>query len=187
MTVRKQLLLAAGCLMAVTALGSNFSLDLRGPATGGGGKRLKAQQNVQDGILRKVSLDTGAADVGALQVGDTLSLTLFDDIAIDLELKEKMPSPLGGEAFIAEASGYEGIKTAVVLNTADGLTIDIQDYLNQKVYKVISTSADVKVQEIEVKGCGKCGCDALESPSPVDTPKNSRTRLASGETICHWA
>ena len=161
MTVRKQLLLAAGCLMAVTALGRMIPIDLRAPTTGGK-NRLMSQQGGQDGILRKASLDIGAADVGALELGDTLALTLFDDIAIDLVLKEKMPSPLGGEAFIAEASGYEGIKTAVVLRTDDGLTIDIQDYRNKKVYKVISTPADVKVQEIEVKGVGKCGCDALE-------------------------
>ena len=178
MTVRKQLLLAAGCLMAVTALGRMIPIDLRAPTTGGK-NRLMSQQGGQDGILRKASLDIGAADVGALELGDTLALTLFDDIAIDLVLKEKMPSPLGGEAFIAEASGYEGIKTAVVLRTDDGLTIDIQDYRNKKVYKVISTPADVKVQEIEVKGVGKCGCDALEPTDPSEVPMRAAMRLGA--------
>ena len=154
----------------LAAQGRTFPLDLRAPAerTNGLLKNVKYQRVSLDGVLQEASLDAGTADVGAVEVGDTLSLTLFANVSIDLVLKEKMPSPLGGDAFIAEASGYEGIKTAVVLCTADGLAIDIQDYRNKKVYKVISSSTGVKVQEIEVTGSGRCGCDVKGQFAPDD-------------------
>ena len=185
MTVRKQLLLAAGCLMAVTALGRTFPLDLRAPTekTNGLLKNVKCQRVSLDGVLQEASLDAGTADVGAVEVGDTLSLTLFANVSIDLVLKEKMPSPLGGDAFIAEVSGYEGIKTAVVLRTADGLSIDIQDYRNNKVYKVISTPTGVEVQEIEVAGCGVCGCDVEEQFAPNDALGGAPNRVAANVEV----
>ena len=138
-----------------------------------------------DGALRSFDLDAGVADVGEIAVGDELAFTLFDDVAITLELKEKMPSPLGGDVFIAEASGYEGVKNAVVLRTADGLVVDVHDYLRKRVYKVLSTPSGVAVQEIEAKGRGKCGCDTLrprisEDAQPVAKAKSARRLLSAG-------
>ena len=37
----------------------------------------------------------------------------------------------------------------------------------------------VKVQEIEVKGVGKCGCDALESTDPSEVPMRAAMRLGA--------
>ena len=130
MMVKRLLMMALGCFVVLTAPGRTFPLDLRAPAerTNALLKNVKYQRVSLDGVLQEASLDAGTADVGAVEVGDTLSLTLFANVSIDLVLKEKMPSPLGGDAFIAEVSGYDGIKTAVVLRTADGLSIDIQDY-----------------------------------------------------------
>ena len=161
--------LLACCLSVVSVWGKSFSIDLRTP-TAKTAKQIRAKSNVialpqgADGTLRKVNLAARAADVGVVAVGDELTFTLFDDVAITLTLKKQMPSPLGGDVFLAEASGYDGVKNAVVLRTADGLTIDVQDYRNRKVYKVISTATGVMVQEMEAKG-GKCGCDALEPPN----------------------
>ena len=185
MMVKRLLMMALGCFVVLTAPGRTFPLDLRAPSerTNGLLKNVKYQRVSLDGVLQEASLDAGTADVGAVEVGDTLSLTLFANVSIDLVLKEKMPSPLGGDAFIAEVSGYEGIKTAVVLRTADGLSIDIQDYRNNKVYKVISTPTGVEVQEIEVAGCGVCGCDVEEQFAPNDALGGAPNRVAANVEV----
>ncbi len=162
---------ALGCLAAFASWGRSFSIDLRQPAARTGARAV-ANFNVvsseagDSGFIRKVNLEARRADVGAVEIGDELSFVLFDDVMVTLTLKSRMPSPLGGDVFLAEASGYEGVKNAVVMRTADGLTVDIQNYLNKKVYKVLSTASGVMVQEMESTGVG-CGCDALEPPISV--------------------
>ena len=166
------LVLATGALFG--AYGKSFSLDLRGPRQGGARARLLTAAPAQDeGTLRSFDLDAGVADVGPVALGDKLTFALFDDVTLTLLLKEKLPTPLGGDAFLAEVAGYEGIKTAVVLRTADGLTIDVQDFRNRKYYKVLSTPDGVKVQEVEAKG-GACGCDTR-------TPGLTSTRRSVGK------
>lgn len=169
----------ATALLACVALGAHaksFSLDLRKPRQGGSRPRLAASASSRDeGTLRSFDLDAGAADVGAVEVGDELSFTLFDDVTITLVLKERMPSPLGGDVFIAEAGGYEGVKTAVVIRTSDGLTVDVQDFRNGKYYKVYSMPDGVKVQEVAAR-TGKCGCDVLaQRTMDVQLPAAVRT------------
>ena len=167
------MILVLGAMLG--AYGKSFSLDLRKPRQGGArAKLLMAAPAQDDGTLRSFDLDAGVADVGAVALGDELTFALFDDVTLTLVLKEKLPTPLGGDAFLAEVAGYEGIKTAVVLRTADGLTIDVQDFRNRKYYKVMSTPDGVKVQEVEAKG-GACGCDAR-------TPDIASTRKSAGTT-----
>ena len=145
------MLLASGCFASVTAWGRSFALDLRAsePSRSASGSRRPLRGNVavlsdgDEAPLRKGVLETGRADVGPIAVGDELTLTLFDDVVITLTLTRKMPSPMGGDVFLAEASGYDGVKNAVVLRTADGLTVDVQDYHSNKVYKVISSASGV--------------------------------------------
>ena len=154
-------LLAVGSMLG--AYGKAFSLDLRGSRQNGARLRLAAAAPTQsEDALRSFDLDAGAANVGEVAVGDELTFTLFDDVTLKLTLKKKMPSPLGGDVFLAEVAGYEGIKAAVVLRTAEGLTIDVQDFRNKKYYKVLSTAAGVKVLETEARGSGSSGCDALK-------------------------
>ena len=163
--------LAAGTMFG--AYGRSFSLDLRSPRQGGArAKLLMAAPAPDEGTLRSFDLDAGVADVGAVALGDELTFALFDDVTLTLVLKEKLPTPLGGDAFLAEVAGYEGIKTAVVLRTVDGLTIDVQDFRNRKYYKVLSTPDGVKVQEVEAKG-GTCGCDT-RTPGIVPTCRSTR-------------
>ena len=147
-----------------SAWGRQVSLDLRDPGTtakpvAASHGRLLASA-AADGVLRSFDLDAGVADVGEVAVGDELTFTLFDDVTLTLTLKVKAPSPLGGDVFLAEASGYCGVKNAVVLRTEDGLTIDVQDYHNAKMYKVISTAGGVSVRELDVSRTGTCGCES---------------------------
>ena len=92
------------------AWGRSVALDLRKPMAERG-TPLRVLKAVVDGkvdaagVLRSFNLDVGAADVGEVAVGDKLTLTLFDDVTITLTLGEQMPTPLGGDAFLA----FEGI------------------------------------------------------------------------------
>ena len=161
---RVPLALVAGLLVVCTAWGRNLSIDLRPPTVQGSQPRLlsvPAHADRAEGTLRRVDISAGATSVGSVDIGDELEFTLFDDVKITLRLTDRSPSLLEGDVFLAEASGYDGVKNAVVLRTAEGLTVDVQDYLNDRVYKVISTPSGVTVQEIEpVKG-GRCGRDAF--------------------------
>ena len=171
--------LAAGSMFG--AYGRSFSLDLRAPRQGGLRANLMSATPAQDeGTLRSFDLDAGVADVGAVALGDELTFALFDDVTLKLVLKEKVPTPLGGDAFLAEAAGYEGVKTAVVLRTADGLMIDVHDFRNRKCYKVLSTPDGVKVQEVEAKG-GACGCDA-RTPNIASAHRSARKTSANVST-----
>ena len=184
---KKLIILAAAAGVMFGAYGKTFSLDLRSAGNGGERPRLAAAAQPRgDGTLRAFDLDAGVADVGAVAFGDELTFTLFDDVALTLTLKEKMPSPLGGDVFLAEVAGYDGIKSAVVLRTTDGLTIDVQDFRNDKVYKVISMPTGVRVSEIKPSHEGKCGCDALVPPASGDaatTPilKSPPRLMSAGE------
>ena len=157
--------------------GRTLSFDLRPPVAAR--RMVSAAPSSQGSVLRSVRLGAGvAAAEGEIGIGDELVFALFDDVTITLTLKEKMQSPLGGDVFLAEVSGYEGMKTAVVLSTEDGLTIDVQDFLKNKVYKVISAQAGVKVLEIKPSRDGDGRCAALEPPLPTTVP-SSRKSLAT--------
>ena len=178
----KLLAMALAASAMLGACGKSFSLDLRSPGQGGA-RLMSAAPSQDEGTLRSFDLDAGVADVGEVAVGDALTFTLFDDVTLALVLKEKMPSPLGGDVFLAEVAGYEGIKTAVVIRTADGLTVDVQDFLHKKYYKVLSTPDGVKVREMEAKSGATSGKDALAPRLPgmpeASSAASSAPRLLS--------
>ena len=191
--ISKLMVMAVGCMMAGELSGKAFSLDLR-PVSEKAESR--AQVNAKSAsaasespdCIRRTTLDAGRADVGAVSVGDELSFTLFNDVEVKLVLKKKMPAPLGGDAFIAEVAGCDGVKSAVVLRTADGLTVDVQDCGNNKFYKVISTSTNVRVEEIEPKA-GKCGCGVRPPPASPTSPMARKSANAvksakADEEVC---
>ena len=161
-------------LCACPALGRTVPLDLRKPAVPAPKAMLQASvPNSADGTLRHVDLDAGAADVGEVAVGDELAVTLFDDVTVTFRLAKQMPVLLGGEVFLAEAAGQGGVKNAVVLRTANGLTIDFMDSESGRVYKVVSAPAGVSVQEIKPVGKGRCGAAELVPPSSADAGGSS--------------
>lgn len=99
--------------------------------------------------LRASMLPRGAAAVDELAVGDTLTFLLFRDTELCVRLAERMESPLGGEAFLGEAEGYDGVKNAVVLQSGEGLMVDIQDFENGRVWSIVSGENGVTVREID--------------------------------------
>ena len=165
--MKKLLVVLIGCLSASAVWGRSFSIDLcqkvEVPAVAA-----PSSEADDSGCLRRVVLDAGSANVGRVTVGDEITFKLFADVSFTLTLKKRLPSALGGSVFLAEASGREGLKTAIVLDAGTGLSVDILDHLNMKVYKVISSETGVTVQEMESKG-GKCGCDAVCPAKPGET------------------
>ena len=148
-------------LVTASAWGKTVSLDLREPGFAGKRMLAVAAQSENEGKVRSFNLKSGAANVGEVEVGDEITFWLFDDVEITLKLSKRLPSPLGGEVFLAVANGSDGVVSAVVLCTDFGLTIDMYDFLQDKTYKVVSAVDGVKVAEIEPTGEGTCGCDAL--------------------------
>lgn len=178
-----QAALAVLMLCACPVLGRTVSLDLRKPTVQMPRAMLQAAApHSADGTLRRVDLDAGAADVGEVDVGDELELTLFDDVKASLRLVRRMSTPLGGDAFIARVAGYDGVMNAVVLRTANGLTVDVQDFRNRRVYTVVSTPVGVAVREIEPMA-GTCGNDSLVPPSAAHAGTSPESAASSSRQV----
>ena len=131
--------------LAGAAWGATRVVDLR---TGDGMVR-RGGDGFGASCLRSAAFPAGAAAAERLSAGDVLEFWLFRDTTIRVRIGERMESPLGGDAFLGEVEGYDGAKNAVVLQTAEGLTVDIQDYLRGRVYTVVSDADGVAVREFD--------------------------------------
>ena len=136
---------AAAMAWAMAAGGATQVVDLR---TEGGAVR-RGSDGFGAACLRSTSLSAGAAAAERLSPGDTVEFRLFRDEEIRVKIGERMESPLGGDAFLGEVEGGGGAKNAVVLQTAEGLTVDIQDYLRGRVYTIVSDAEGVAVREFD--------------------------------------
>ena len=130
---------------------AEYRLDLRDASSGLPRTTLAAPQPSETGVLRRTDLRAGAATLPALKVGDTVALTVFDDVELSVVLKERLESPLGGESFTATLAGYDGLVNAVVVQTPEGLQVDVQDFMNSRVYSVVSSAENTSVSEIDTK------------------------------------
>lgn len=142
-----QLMLAAILPLGLCAV----QLDFRKPAKPGASLQSAVPQELEQGELRRTDLavDEAPRSEGSFAVGDTVDLILFDDVAVTLTLKERTPTTLGSEAYLAEVSGYEGVNNAVFVKTGDGFQVDIRDFKNGKSYSVYSSSSGVSIHERE--------------------------------------
>ena len=159
-------------LLPITVQASIHALDLRPKAIA---RPLLRTTVTTDGILQSTSLSAGATDTTPLAVGDELTFLFFDDVEIVVRITERTESPLGGESFLGEVSGYDGVKNAVVLQTEEGLTVDIQDFANSRVYTIVSTAGGVTVSEIDPS------LNTVTPTAPIDPglPSKNRALLSS--------
>ena len=154
-------------LLPVTVQASIHALDLRPRPIA---RPLLRTAAITDGILQSTSLSAGATDTTPLAVGDELTFLLFDNVEIIVRITERTESPLGGESFLGEVSGYDGVKNAVVLQTEEGLTVDIQDFANSRVYTIVSTAGGVTVSEIDPS------LNTVTPTAPIDPGLLSKNR-----------
>lgn len=167
--------LLAGFVGPLAAFGVSHSIDYRYVAPRLALAGVSASVTMEENVLQQVRIPAAAApsvDM-PLAVGDRLALSLFDGAAMTLKLVERVPSPLGNETYLAEAAGYAGVRNAVVVRTAEGLQVDIQDYENRRVYTVSSSASGVVVKESQV----------AESPNsdgkPLEAPRSSAPRVSA--------
>ena len=115
-------------------------------------------------LLREFTvLRSEAPECAPLSVGDELVVTVFDDVELTLKIKARQPDPLGGGAsFSAEIAGCDGISSASVVQTPEGLQIHAHDFKKDRVYTIFTGSGDVKVRELQ---------PSLEGPTKDSVPK----------------
>ena len=134
------------------------------------------------GSLRRRTLPAAEAPViaDALRVGDELEVALFDDKTLSLKLAAQTSSPLVGASFLASTEGYGDVKNAVVIQTPDGLQIDVQDFLAQRVYTVFSSKKGVQVDEIRPTRRPQVGGVEPEVPASGRDQGAGARRVRSG-------
>lgn len=128
------------------------------------------------GVVRLTNLRSGAASLPELNVGDIIALQLFDDVELTVRLTECLMSPIGGSSFLATVDGYDGMMNAVVIQTAEGLQVDIQDFKNSRVYTVFSSESGTTVREIDPNAGEVKACEPL-----IPESTSSRLKLATAD------
>ena len=155
-----RLFLAGACAFAWRGHAANVTFDLRTATMPPAGLRLLSAPS--GSCLQACALPAGSTTSGALAVGDELTFLLFENTEIRVTLVERMESPLGGETFIGTVPGHGGVKSAVVLQAADGLTADVQDFARSRTYTIVSDASGVVVKEIDPS------LDIVTPTAPVD-------------------
>ena len=158
----KTCIAAAFALLALGLAAAEHRLDLRGGAADPKPARTLASAAAvpETGVLRQMRLASGAASLPPLAVGDTLALALFDDVERTVVLKERLESPVGGDAFIATIEGGEGMVSAAVVQTENGILVDLQDVGKGRVYTVASSAEATLVRELDPKAGTVTPCRA---------------------------
>lgn len=100
-------------------------------------------------VRRTATARTSTAAARDLAVGDRLSLRLFNDVALTLTLVAREESPLVANAFQAELEGDDGLRTAVVIETENGLLVNVQNLRSGLVYTVVPTEDGTAVRELD--------------------------------------
>ena len=141
----------------------SLSLDLSGA---GGGARQAARSvvaPVDSEEVRSHRLGAGAAKISGLETGDVIAFKLFQDKTLEVTLVEKTPS-LSGRAFIGRIDNSLNALGCVVLETDDGVILDITDFERRRVWQVVSDANGVVVREIEPRNDKRC-CGGELAPS----------------------
>ena len=142
-------LFAGICTVAANA--GSYSLDLRDRGAKASAFRTAGatSQTAESGLVRETRLPAGAATVGRIASGDELTVCLFDGVSVVLEIGKKLEGALGGRSFSAKVRGYAGVHNALVVESDEGLQVDIRDYKAGRVYTVASGRDGVLVREID--------------------------------------
>ena len=149
--MKEMLLSCVTILAAGAAMCASVEFDLRPERRLMMAAANSAAVTAPTGLVRKTSLPAGRTRTAPLAVGDELAFRLFDDVTVTLTLTERTESPLGGETFLATASGCDGLKNAVVMQTASGLQVNVQDFRRGRAYVIVSTGAGTTVRELDPK------------------------------------
>lgn len=172
--------LAAMTLLAPALWARSWGVDLRPEASTPARAPLRAAKaaGVPDSVFRRAVLPRSSATGLDLPLapGDTLSLTLFDDVSATLLLVEQFPSRLSRRVFSARTADSP-FRNATVVQTETGFTASIRDAASGHVFRVYETAdGDLAVEEaMPVED------DATECAPPVP-PATASARRAPAES-----
>lgn len=168
------------CVFVMAATARNLSLDL----SGAGNARMKvaySQSAVADSEeVRSHRLVAGAAKLVGLEVGDVIAFKLFEDKTLEVTLIEETEA-LAGRAFLGRIDNTLDALGCVVLETESGIILDVTDFENQRVWKVVSDENGVTVREIKPDNTRRRGGDTPYRPVG-QVPINVSVTVTNGVT-----
>jgi len=147
--------IVAFCVFGGVVEARNLSLDLTGSGTSvphlasaAAVTSSAAAVAADPTVVRMHRLMAGAARVSDLAVGDVIELKLFSDKTLSVTLAEKTDS-LTGSSFLGRIDNALGALGCVVLETTDGIVLDVTDFEHQRVWQVVSDANGVTVREVK--------------------------------------
>jgi len=108
-------------------------MDLTGPKVSASGRNLSAAAAADSTVVRSHRLEAGATKVSGLAVGDTITFALFSDKTLTVTLVEETPA-LAGRSFLGRIDNALGALGCVVLETSDGVILDVTDFERGRVW-----------------------------------------------------
>ena len=173
----KFLALAVGVMLGLSAVAADYRLDF---ASGASARESAAP------VLRQTVVECGEKDATPprLAVGDTIALTLFDDVRFSLRIVSAPPAGIAGQSFIAQDE--ESAASAIVKLTPNGVRITVDDFQNQRMYTVRCRDGRAEIYERDNSSCGHdecatCGGGIVLPEAPAATTTKSRTRALLGD------
>lgn len=182
--MKKALLIVEFALATLHAFAADFALNLAANAV---------VVTPEAPILRQstVALAAGCKAPQELAVGDTIALTLFDDVRFSLKIVSAPPAGIAGQSFIA--ADENGSASAVVKVSANAARITVDDFANQRIYTVRCKGSQATITERDTTfdGADECAtCSgaidtsampAQESETASSPVKTRRLLGASGD------
>ena len=154
MNIKHAFLAVFGLILAhYSSLAEDIAFDFRPndvDNTRGAYQMLSAKEADNMGILRTHRIKVAAPNMG-LEVtdGDMLTFRLFNDREFRVLIVEKLPSVTETESWLGITDGYGETFNSVVVRTADGWQLDVQDFQNGLSYRVYTADGVATVSECD--------------------------------------
>ncbi|MGN0854342.1 MAG: M12 family metallo-peptidase [Kiritimatiellia bacterium] len=174
----KKLMLSLLCVAGAELCAREIALDLAGESVSSKVARLMTA-SADSETVREHRLAAGAARVTGLAVGDVIAFKLFEDETLRVTLVEETAA-LAGRSFLGRIDNALNALGCVVLETSEGIVLDVTDFERNRVWQVVSDANGVSVREIEPKQDDKlCGSDTLRV-QPGQRPVNVSVTTENG-------
>ena len=161
MSLCKKILIVLVLVGVCTANARVIDVDLSGQS-----ERMAANVSLSSSDpeeIRSHCLEPGTAKVSGLEVGDVIAFKLFADKTLEVTLVEETEA-LSGRAFLGRVNNALDAIGCVVLETSHGIILDVTDFENKRVWKVVSDANGVTVREIKPEDSRRRGSDTLYRP-----------------------
>lgn len=178
--IAKALAILLFCMTGRELCAREIELDLTGSGLSAKMARMMTEA-VDSETVREHRLAAGSARVTGLEVGDIIAFALFDDETLKVTLIEETAA-LAGRSFLGRIDNSLNALGCVVLETSEGIVLDVTDFERNRVWQVVSDAQGVIVREIQPKQSDKlCGNDAF-CVLPGRKPVNVSVTIENGVT-----